>query len=386
MGTGAHALCEDSLRRNSLGISEDRIGEEFMFEYNRMPTFLTIDEDMREHCNVYIRRIHDLAVAFDGCSVTVEERIDFKHVHANMTRGKADTVLRQICTGLGKLIVSDFKFGIAPVKLVHSPEYLPDFDAAGINPQLLIYAAGIAHADLWLYDKVQLEIVQPRAFEVPAIQSIIVPIDWLQKWAETTLVAATVQTESPVAPLVPGDYCKQCPARAQCPALMEQAQIVAGTEFQKFAPDAKPLPDVRLLNKDQIIRVLEWASVLDNWLRQVNSAAYQMLQRGETLPGFKLVTGKGRREWADPSIDGMLKLFTAELTGVSEDIDSDLHQLLTPVEMRSPAQVEKLGKRFKEIVKKLARKVPGEPTLAIESDRRPAIKPSFITEFSDFTS
>lgn len=377
-GTGAHALCEWALRNELEEIPASMIGTTFSFFYDHKQISLTIDEELREHCNVYVRRIRELELEMLWPKLELERRIDFKYIRQTMTYGKADAVLDDGTT----LVVSDFKYGVSPARLFKTapdPIYYSSYTRAELNPQLLIYAAGLAREYGWTHSFARLEIVQPRAFEVPDVQSVDVPISWLKDWSETQLWEAACNTEMADAPLNPGEWCHFCPAAFKCPALANKASELAEVDFATFSPPESEKDDLpqsigaRGLTKDQIARILQWMPIIDGWLREVNAAAYRMLSAGETLPGYKLVHGRNKaRKWI--SDDPVEVVKAAGALG---------NQLWGEAYLISPTQAEKLGPEFKKLVQQLAVAVSGELTLAAESDRRPAIVP--MTEFENLT-
>jgi hypothetical protein len=97
----------------------------------------------------------------------------------------------------------------------------------------------------------------------------------------------------------------------------------------------------------------------------VEQHAYALATSGTTIPGFKLVSGRGSRRWADE--DAVRAKF------------GDKIMTCPKPEMLSPAQAEKLKLDIAEFVLK----IPGNPTLVPESDKRPALKQSAQEDFAN---
>ena len=86
---------------------------------------------------------------------------------------------------------------------------------------------------------------------------------------------------------------------------------------------------------------------------------------GKEVRGWKAVEGRGSRDWTDmdSAFDTLAK------SGIAPE------EMLWEKRPLTIAQVEKLvgKKEFRESVGKFVVKNPGKPTLAKESDKRPAI-------------
>jgi hypothetical protein len=106
-------------------------------------------------------------------------------------------------------------------------------------------------------------------------------------------------------------------------------------------------------------------------LGAVEGLVKERLGNGEGFPGYKLVEGKSNRQWEN-----------------IEEAEQLLDKLIGPEQVFtrkiiSPAQAEKvLGKKRAGEIADLIVKPLGAPTLAPESDKRPAINISA----SDFSS
>lgn len=221
------------------------------------------------------------------------------------------------------LEVADLKYGQGVVVEVRG------------NAQLRYYGLGaLLSIDLKEFpvEVVKITIVQPRtAHPDGAIRSEEITVDELVGFAGELLDAARA-TIAPDAPLHAGAHCRFCPASGRCPEQRNRAQLVAQSDFavSEFTP---PAPG--LLAPEQFATMLGQLHILDDWMKAMRAHAQSMLERGETVPGFKLVAKRATRKWVDEQET------EAWLHAKGHD-NVDIYEM----KMKSPAQIEKLvGKK-----------------------------------------
>lgn len=296
-------------------------------------------------------------------------------------------------------VVFDYKDGMHPVSAVD-------------NPQLEQYALGVVAGldQANLPKKFLLVICQPK------LKMKGQPV--VSTWEVTTedllakvpvIIAQAAATEAPDAPLVPGEaQCKYCKAKGTCSAIAKQAMEGIGAMFSPVNPAPAPaavpsflfppveavtpevMPastldmnhilaarDPNKMDDDQLRQLMEAAPLVNQLLDGVKKEIERRLHAGQPVKGFKLVQGKGSREWALPE-EEMVKKFV----GMGIPKSSIYVQ-----KMISPAQAEKLVWEKKgepgslsDIQKKrmeteYIKKIPGSPVVAPESDSRPALGP-----------
>jgi len=262
--------------------------------------------------------------------------------------GTADCV---IVHHSGLLEVVDFKSGFHPVDPIQ-------------NVQMAIYALGaIRELDSVLEDvaEIRLTIVQPKCGE---------PRSWdvSRKRLESLggRISAKVEgIKDGNAEFCPSEEaCHWCPAKAICPALQARAAEVAREDFKPEVPEGGEAAEA--LGK-HLAEQLELVPTLKGWISSVEDEAKALLLAGSPVPGWKVVEGRRPRNWTS-ELEAKAKL----LFHLSED------QLYGPAPFVSPAQAEKLLKAAgadKKLVDPLVTKAEGPPTMARESDKRPAIRP-----------
>jgi hypothetical protein len=112
---------------------------------------------------------------------------------------------------------------------------------------------------------------------------------------------------------------------------------------------------------EQIKLQLEQADMLEDYIKNLRALAFEMLENGQPVPGFKLVAKRGTRQWAnEDEVDAWV-----DVNGIDHAYDLNL---------KSPAQMEKvLKKSGKELPSELVVSISSGSMLAPESDPRPAV-------------
>jgi hypothetical protein len=303
-----------------------------------------IDVETKVHLQVYVDSVE--AEKFDESFI--EHKFDLSDLFPGMF-GTADFVGYK--RSEKKLSVWDLKYGAGiPVEATDSK-------------QLQFYALGALMTLNLPCNEVEVVIAQPRCHhnEGPIRRWAFNAVDLLD-FAADALEAAR-KTEDPNAPLSSGDHCRFCPAAAFCPELNKKAVSVAKQEFSDSVPyDASKLSEV-----------LAWLPVLNDWSKSVREFAYNEIQKGRKIPGWKLVSKRATRKW---------KMDDEETASALECMLPD-QECYWERKLKSPAQVEKLlGKDGAKELEELTIKESSGATLVEESDKRPAVKPDALAEFS----
>ena len=127
--------------------------------------------------------------------------------------------------------------------------------------------------------------------------------------------------------------------------------------------DFDELDDVKpdSLTDKELKVIQDNAKLIKSWLDAVESHIFDMLNRGQSFDGYKLVEGRSTRSWI--SEDETAKV-------LSEKLSAD--ELFTQ-KLISPAQAEKLLKTQKSLLDGLVNKSEGKPTLVPSCDKRPSL-------------
>jgi len=237
----------------------------------------------------------------------------------------------------GRAVVLDWKFGDGvPVD-------------AEENAQLMFYAAAAMRTKktMWAFEgvtEVELVIIQP-----PHIRRWTTTVQRIKAF-EQDLICAVSAAQKPNAKLVAGEHCRFCAARPICPEITGAVDRALKTKIDD-------------LDTAQINAYLKNADVLEGWIKDLRALAFQMMDKGVTLPDWKLVSKRGTRKWTSES-DAKAAMLAL---GVKE---SDV----TVTELMSPAQAEKVLKKHKlALPEDVVVSVSSGSTLAERSDPRPEV-------------
>ncbi len=330
-GSLAHALAELRLQKYFINGVGPKTFEKKLAEFK---THAQWHDDMLGYTEDYFDYIKEVYLQHTGTPfIAVEKRVDYS-AYAEGGFGTADCI---IISGTDMHVI-DFKYG----------EGVPV--SAEDNPQLMLYALGALSAYNMLYDvqNIHLHIFQPR---ISNTNSWTLTKDALMAFAQTVKekAALAIMGEGEYAA---GDHCRFCPARANCRTRADENVKLAG-----FTTKKPPL-----LTNDEIGEYLMMGTDVEKWLKDIKAFAVSECLAGREVKGWKAVKGKRSRDWTDGD-----KAFSVLMdNGIAESV---LYKRITP------AKAEKVvgKKRFNALVGDLVVKTPGNPTLALETDKREKI-------------
>jgi hypothetical protein len=226
-------------------------------------------------------------------------------------------------------------------------------DAVG-NAQLRMYAIGFIF-DLPQVRRVRLRISQPRAFHPDGPdRSDAIEVPDLMRWFDTVLFPA-MEAADPRSPwpeskvLNPGEWCRFCPCKRQCPALDQQMKQISASEFSNE------------LSNEELGRLFGMLPTVKIRIAAIEAEVHARNIRDPTnlVPGSKLVVAKAIRQWKDGAEDALAVLGPDRYT--------------LPA-LKSPSQLEsEFGVRAKKLTKIWAEAPDNGYTTAPISDRRKAV-------------
>lgn len=258
----------------------------------------------------------------------------------------------------GELVAVDYKHG-------QGVEVLVKEEDGTLNPQLMLYAAGLAKAFDYSFDRITLAIIQPRIFGARdgGLSTAQVSVETLEAF-ESKVKTAAKATQDKRAPLCAGDWCKFCPAASICPEISTKALARSGVVFDlEHGIEAKP--DPAALTPDTLGKLLPAFEQLETWMGEVRAQAFLRAERGERITGYKLVNKRSTRVWLPAAEKAAKKKWGKKIYSEPEFL--------------SPAQLEKVfGKDAQAFTKKFTSDVSSGTTLVKASDPRSEVQTALV--------
>ena len=356
-----------------------------------MPLGNVVDEEMADCASTYVDYVRDVT-GEDG-TMLIEQRVEFgQYLELPLEYQAFGTADALVIKG-SEAIVIDLKTG-------RGVDVEPD------SEQLKAYALGcldIAEmiADI---DRVRLVIVQPRA---GGIKEHDLSANGLRAWARDKAAPAAKRvlmayhtypdategaTDWHQQNLVPGEkQCQFCPAKATCPALRDEVLATAVGSAPATVDEFELVMDTREVNAESLQDTPEqWLAaclakvdMIESWCSAVRAEAHRRLSDGQPVPGFKLVAGKkGNRAW-DKAAD--VEKYLRETVRLPIEKAYDM-KVISPTTAEKLAKAGDIGPRQWATLKDLITQSEGKPSVAPESDSRPAIEVKPVADDFDLVA
>lgn len=325
-GTCAHALAEYKLRK-ALGLPAEDPTESLDYFSGEM------DEATDGYAAYVIELAEEAKKTCSDPAVLTEQRVDFSR-WVREGFGTADALI----IADGTLRVIDLKYGTG-VRV-----------SAENNSQLKCYALGALEmfGDIYDITDISLTIYQPRLGNIS---------EWkiskkdLLKWADDVLKPSADKAWDGEGDFSCGDWCRFCRAKQVCRARAEYNLELAKYDFE-MPPE---------LTDEETEAVLAKIDGLISWANDVKEYALSQALEGKKWTGFKLVEGRSVRRYTDEK-------------AVAEVVSQAGYEPYEKKLLGITAMEKQLGrKQFNELLSAYVIKPQGKPTLAPESDKRPAI-------------
>ena len=308
-------------------------------------------DDMLRDVLKYTDQIQQLVESTGGV-LHVEQRLPIGQWTDEVgAHGTSDAV---IVAG-DELIVVDLKFGMG-VEV-----------SAVENKQLMVYA--LAALDVfgkaengYTFNLVRLVISQPR---IGNFSEWTISVEELLAFGKEVKMAAAT-TRMADAPLHSSEKaCKFCKAKSTCPALTKAVESATGALFEDMTAPVRPADCA----SDDIANKMAMVKLVEDWCKAIRAETERRLLAGEAVRGYKLVQGKmGNRKWSDADEA------EATLKGIRLKVEE-----MYDLSLISPTTAEKLmgagtigPRQWKKVIPLITRS-EGQPSVAPESDKRPAL-------------
>jgi len=375
-GTPSHTLLEKCIE---FKFDADRFIGLVMTDHEG--TF-TVDKDRAARVQIALDYINEQS---NGLPFTVQSEHKVNPAHLLGRDDLSGTVDVQIF-GSDTLELIDYKDGMGVV-------------SAEGNLQLEQYAYGVLAGyklpvnGTYPFQYVKMTIIQPKLAlkGMNPISSSTVTVESLMA-NMGTIIRQAAATDQPDAPLVPGEsQCKFCRAKGSCAALASNVMKEVGIMFQPTV--IQPLDmaqqsaqkDPSTMDDAQIAQIMEAAPLMRQLLEGVEKEALRRLEAGGTIPGLKLVNGRGSRAWALPEDQMAEKLVKM---GIPKGAIYET-KLVSPAKAekltwakRDGTQVQLTERQLKTMENEYVAKLAGKLTVAHESDSRPAVIKNAAPMFS----
>jgi len=293
----------------------------------------------------------------------------------------------------GVVEVADWKFGYFPVD---PDSWQLKAYALGFMRSLVDESTGLFLPEYAQVRNLKLTILQPTdSVKVKTVEFDIFRAskEWMQ-----AIKDGVKRALQPGAPRHAGSHCKFCAAAEtfRCDTYLRSigdglqgsntsVPVTSGGQPVIMAkPDVREISHVDLiddvvntkltrnpedLSLDEIGRLLDQEGLVVGFFKNLRQHAQKLREGGQRIPGWKLVHGKGSREWIpdEKEIVTEFKKWQLKKAEYYPDI------------LISPAQAEKLpkivnSKTYSKRLAEMVRKKEGKPTLVPEEDPRPEIR------------
>ena len=336
-------------------------------------TGFTVDLEMAEYVQKYIDAVRSQA---EGNELLIERRVEFsKFIDAENSFGTSDAII--ICQT--EIQIHDLKYGRG-VKV-----------DADNNEQMKLYALGALY-DFGMFGDfthARLVIHQPRLGHVSeAVVSVEELYEFAHRAKNTVQMIKAIDEGTALFSeqdmLNPGEkQCHWCKAKATCPALTKQVLNTISGEFDDLSTCdletelTKAVEEVPNHENQLLSKLYAALPLIESWSKAISVAVTEKLHNGEKVLGFKLVQGRaGNRAWSSAEeAEQMLKGMRLK---VEEMYDL---KLISPTNAEKLQKAGTIGPRQWSKVEALIVRPEGKPTVAPESDKRPALELNTTNDF-----
>ena len=365
-GTLAHELAQTMILSASSGSDQldpereaeyrsekDKVNAFYSEHKNLEGSFDGMKKILAPYVDYVIEEYQKIKSKDPAAELMTEQHVDFSDIVPGGF-GTSDVVIigAEICE------VIDLKYGKGvPVSAIN-------------NPQIRLYTYGTMAAFDLSYDfnKVKMVIYQPR---LDSVTSEELSADDLRSWGKAVIAPAAKKALGKKLTYKPGPWCKShfCPAAGSC-----KARAAEMHKFEEMMKKRKA--DDAVLSGNEMGKALAAAREYTTWAKDLENEALAMAQEGETVTGWKVVESTSKRKYKSEEIVAA----TLEKAGYDPALIFE-KKLLGITKM-----TQLVGKKeFKELLEDpgLVFKPEGAPTLAPESDKRPAIVSTVTAEDFD---
>lgn len=258
------------------------------------------------------------------------------------------------------------------------------------NPQLQIYALAAMDEFNLSHDfsTVRMVIHQPR---LGAVSEWVQTVDQLEAFRATVQKRIQIHDANPDERNPGTKQCQWCAVKATCGALARKVQDEIGADFDDLTGSDPMQLDIQkglvthtpALSEEALAAAMQATDLIEVWIKAVRAETETRLLAGQVVPGFKLVQGKrGNRAWTSKDdAETALKAMR-----VKHDQMYD-YSVISPTAAEKLMKAEVIGPRQWPKLQALITQADGKPSVAPETDKRPALVMSAVADdFTDVTA
>lgn len=332
-GTDAHALCQFKV--------ETMLGHVIP---DPRPALSYYDQEMEDCSDEYAAYIQE---TMEKLKESGKQPVVFTEIRLDMSKFIPECFGTCDCC-----IITDDVLHIVDLKYGKGVEVSADH-----NTQMMIYALGALEmfGSIYSTSEILMTIFQPR---IGNVSTWNISVDNLISWADGYLKPRALLASRGEGEQVAGEHCRFCKAKGSCRARADLNMELAAYDFK----------EPPLLSNSEVGEILSRLDELTAWTNDIRGYAFSAISRGEEIHGWKLVEGRSNRKYTDEE-----KVAAAVQEAGLDPYEHSVKGITAMTSM--------LGKKkFNELLGALVIKPNGKPTLAPESDKRPAIE---IDDFND---
>jgi hypothetical protein len=312
IGTAIHAVAETCILTGMSPI--DFIGKEV--------EGITITDSNADFAQQHVNHIRDLELRLG--TLKVEQHVKIYESENLLIQGTADVLAYS--DEQDTLVIADLKTGRGYV----------DAD----SDQMKLYAIGAMRSLKAEFKNIELAIIQPHHGE-PRTHKLT--FKELNQWALENLTPALVAiAEGSTTPTPSEKACQWCPAKATCPAHVEQFNEVAAQ------------PAMHTMTEHELAAMLAKVEMVEDYIKALRKYATERIEGGAIVRGWQMQPKRAQRKWKDV-MDAARFLLSH---GVAQE-------KLYVTELISPAEAAKLlSKEDRALLNDITKKESSGLTLA----------------------
>tara|TARA_R100001143_G_C3360997_1_gene135685 strand:- start:17975 stop:19177 length:1203 start_codon:yes stop_codon:yes gene_type:complete len=365
-GTAAHTLGERALQYasgNPVRKAEFWIGETITVEGEDF----VVDQEMADFVQVYVDQ-----VMREPGELIIEEKLSLDDVYGVENQfGTGDAVV--LDHENNRLYVGDLKYGRGVQVYAKDNEQLYSYGAAALRQFDFVgdwqtITVAIHQPRLHHYDEHTLTRDELEEFITKAAERAQKAVSLIGTDAAAIEEAKTAGEKQ----------CQWCPLKGNCATLAAWTHNQVFEDFTTLSADCEQPREAAGLTDELIGKLLARADIIESTVKEWRAETLRRVEADIHVPGWKLVQGRaGARRWTDED----------EVEAVYKRARIKQADKYAPPKLKTPTQAEKAFKKAKPKIwnelQLLVEQPEGKPSLAPESDKRPALVVAETENFED---